>query len=71
MEESVLFKPFRDLQRESNFSQTEVRRLQAGAKTIIKSEIRPAFEKLLRCACLCVCVWGGVCQVLSIISEIL
>ena len=48
VEESVLFKPFRDLQTKSNFSQTEVKRLQAGAKAIIKSEIRPAFRKLLR-----------------------
>jgi len=48
VEESVLFKPFRDLQSKRNFSQTEVKRLQAGAKAIIKSEIRPAFKKLLR-----------------------
>ena len=48
VEESVLFKPFKDLQEKSNLSETEVARLQAGAKTIIKSEIRPAFRKLLR-----------------------
>ena len=48
VEESVLFKPFKALQAKSNLSETEVARLQAGAKEIIKSEIRPAFRKLLR-----------------------
>ena len=48
VEESVLFAPFKDLEAKSNFSNVEVKRLQVDAKEIIKSEIRPAFRKLLR-----------------------
>ena len=48
VEESVLFAPFKDLEAKSNFSKVEVKRLQDDAKGIIKSEIRPAFRKLLR-----------------------
>ena len=48
VKESVLFKPFRDLEDEIKLSESEVTRLQVAAEAIIKSEIRPAFRKLLR-----------------------
>ena len=48
VEDSVLFKPFKNLDEKSNLGQTDVKRLQAGAKETIKSGIRPAFRKLLR-----------------------